>query len=273
MLFRSRPRDREVLANTTVDLSFADEQATLKSTFLIEVLNLPLFEIPLQLPADWQLSAVRAGDAELRWTPGTQPRAIVVQPPQPIQPGSLQTITVELNRTLADPEVEQRVSLPSVSAPGIVLIGGTWHLRASDDLVISPLQLSGLTAISGTGNDQVFRSEGSAVTGELAIQRKAPQLAARSTLRTWADARQQTLDGELSVDVLTGTIRGLELQVSESLGESLRFEVASVGLVPGLATQRLTGPVRIVEQSAGAVADGLRSYQLRLDRQIGRAHV
>ena len=263
-----RPRDREVLAEVNAELSFADELAVLKHSHLIEVLNLPLFEIPLQLPADWQLTAVRSGETELRWTPGNTPGAIVVHPLQPIQPGALWELRVELSRTLADPEVEQRLQIPSVLAPAVSVIGGSWRLKADEDLVISPLQLSGLTAISGTGNDQVFRSEGSGVAGELAIQRKTAQLASRSVLRTWADARQQTVDAELSVDVLAGTIRSLDLRVAESLGESLRFEVKSVGVVPGMATQRLTGPVRIVEQSAGAVADGLRSFQLRLDRRF-----
>ncbi len=263
-----RPRDREVLAEVSAELSFADEQAVLRHSHLIEVLNLPLFEVPLQLPADWQLTAVRSGETELRWTPGNTPGAIVVHPPQPIQPGALWELQAELTRTLADPDVEQRLQLPNVVAPGVSVIGGNWRLKADEDLVISPLQLSGLTAISGTGNDQVFRSESAGVAGELAIQRRSAQMASRSVLRTWADARQQTVDAELSVDVLAGTIRSLNLLVAESLGEALRFEVTSVGVVPGMAIQRLTGPVRIVEQSAGAVADGLRSFQLRLDRRF-----
>lgn len=263
-----RPRDREVLANVNAELSFADEQAVLRHVHLIEVLNLPLFEIPVQLPADWQLTAVRSGETELRWTPGTAAGTIVVHPAEPIAPGSLWELRLELTRTLADPDVEQRLQLPGVVAQGVSVIGGSWRLKADDDLVISPLQLSGLTPISGTGNDQMFRSEGAGAAGELAIQRRAAQLASRSVLRTWADARQQTTEAQFSVDVLTGTIRSLDLQVAESLGETLRFEVTGVSAVPGMATQRLTGPVRIVEQSAGAVTNGLRSFQLRLDRRF-----
>lgn len=263
-----RPRDRELFAEVSADIDIAETSVRCRTQFVIESLNAPLFEISVKLPADWQLISVRSGDQDVPWNVGADATIAVVRPSAPILPGVLYALSLELMRTIADPDTEQKLELPVVTATGMTVVGGTWRLHASEDLVVTPLSLTGLTPIVGDGMDQMFRNEGTGITGELSIVRKPWQLAGRSVLRTWADSRQQTVDAELTVDVLTGTVRTLVIELAESLGTDVHFEVRSVGDVAGLERPKISEPVQIVEQNPGPVVNGLRPVTLKLDRRV-----
>ncbi|MEY3174249.1 MAG: hypothetical protein RLZZ436_2163, partial [Planctomycetota bacterium] len=263
-----RPRSRELFADNSAILEIRDTQAALNTTLTIEVLNAPLFEIPLTLPADWQLTALSAAGKPVSWTAGSTPEEIVVRPVSPIQPGELFPLQLQLQRSLTDPETEQRLMLPAVQTPGLTSVGGIWTIQSSDDLAVVPLSTTGLTPISGSGSQQVFRNDGTPVSGELSITRKPARIASRSVLRVWADVRQQTVAAEVTVDVLSGTLRTLVLRLPETLGPDVRFSVAQVGFVPGIDMPRAVEPVEIAEQSAGAVENGLRAFNLRLSRRF-----
>lgn len=263
-----RPRDRELFAEVSADIEIAETSVRCRTQFVIESLNAPLFEVPVKLPADWQLISVKSGDQDVPWNIGADASTFVVHPPVPIPAGALYTLSLELMRTISDPDTEQKLQLPVATATGMTVVGGTWRLHAGEDLVVTPLSLTGLTPIVGNGVDQMFRNEGTGITGELSIVRKPWHLAGRSVLRTWADSRQQTVDAELTVDVLTGTVRTLVIELAESLGTDVHFEVRSVGDVAGLGGQKSSGPVQIVEQSPGPAVDGLRPVTLKMDRRV-----
>ena len=263
-----RPRSRELYAETSATLNIRDVEATLSNSLTIEVLNAPLFEIPLVLPPDWQLTAVQSGGHNLRWTPGSTPSDIVVRPDNPVQPGSLFPLILTLQRALPDPETEQRLSLSAPQVPGVTSVGGVWTILAADDLSVVPLTLNGLTPIAGSSGQQVFRNDGTTISGELAISRKPARIASRSVLRTWADNRQQTLAAEVTVDVLSGTIRTLVVRIPESLGADVRFSVQQVGRVPGIDLPGVIQPVEVAEQSVGEPADGMRPFTIRLSNRF-----
>ncbi len=266
-----RPRDRELFAEVSADIEIGEESVRSRTQFVIEALNAPLFELVFTLPEDWQLLAVRAGEQSLPWKSGSQASTVIVRPATPIQPGELASLSVELQRTIADPETEQVIKLPVISGAGLTVVGGTWRLRAADDLIVTPLSIAGLTPIAGNGVEQMFRNEGTGVRGELSIVRKPARLTGRSVLRTWADSRQQTVDAELTIDLLSGTVRTVVMELSESLGTDVHFSVQSVGTVAGLQEQRGVQPVQIVEQTLGPVVNGLRPVTLKLDRRFAGA--
>jgi hypothetical protein len=263
-----RTRARELFADSSAVLEIRDVEALLNTTFTFEVLNAPLFEIPLVLPPDWQLTAVRSHGQDVPWTAGSTPADIVVRPAAPVQPGSLLPLSLTLQRALADPETEQRLVLAAVQTPGVTSVGGVWTIQAADDLAVVPLSLAGLTPIAGSGVQQVFRNDGTPVSGELAITRRPARIASRSVLRTWADNRQQTVAAEVTVDVLSGTIRSLEIRIPESLGTDVRFAVQQLGRVPGMDQTQPVEPVEIAEQIVGETTDGLRSFTIRLSRRF-----
>jgi len=263
-----RPRSRELFADNSNTLEIRDTETILNTALTIEVLNAPLFEFPLTLPPDWQLTAVSSAGNPVPWTAGSTPTDIVVRPLSSIQPGELFKLQLLLQKSLPDPETEQRLLLPAVQTPGLTSVGGIWTIQTTDDLVAVPLTTTGLTPLSGSGSQQLFRNDGTPVSGELSISRKPARIASRSVLRTWADMRQQTVSAEVTVDVLSGTLRSLELRLPESLGADVRFNVAQVGVVPGLDMPRTVEPVEIAEQSAGPVENGLRPFTLRLSRRF-----
>jgi hypothetical protein len=263
-----RPRSRELFADNSATLDIRDTHATLDTTLTIEVLNAPLFDFPLTLPADWQLTAVTSSGNSVPWTAGSTPTDIIVRPANPIQPGELFPLQLLLQRSLPDPETEQRLLLAPVQTPGLTSVGGIWTIRTSEDLAVVPLSINGLTPVSGSGSQQVFRNDGTPISGELSVTRKPARIASRSVLRTWADVRQQTVAAEVTIDVLSGTLRSLVLRLPESLGPDVRFNVAQVGLVPGFDLPRAVEPVEIAEQSAGAVENGFRPFNLRLSRRF-----
>ncbi len=273
----ARPRDRELFAESNATLRIDDTSATFETTLTIETLNAPLFELLINLPPDWQLSSVlSAADANnpasalspLTWTNGNEPHQILVKPSQPIAPGQLMNLALTLNRTIGDPDQEQKLPLPIATAAEVTTVGGFYKVQFADDLIVSPVTLSGLTPVTGSGTEQVFQNLGTTVSGEFLITRKPARLAARSVLTAWADSRQQSTNAEVIADVLNGTIRTLTIRLSESLGPDVRFVVTNVGPVPGIQQTRAIQPVTIIEQSAGTPAEGLRPFTLKLDHRF-----
>jgi hypothetical protein len=273
----ARPRDRELFAESNATLRIDDTSVAFETTLTIETLNAPLFELLINLPPDWQLSSVlSAVDANnpaservpLAWTNGGQPNQILVKPSQPIAPGQLMNLTLALNRTIGDPDQEQKLPLPIATAAEVTTVGGFYKVQFADDLVVAPTTLTGLTPVAGSGTEQVFQNLGTTVSGEFSITRKPARLAARSVLTTWADSRQQSTKAEIITDVLNGTIRTLTIRLSESLGPDVRFEVINVGPVPGIQQTRAIRPVTIIEQSAGTPVEGLRPFILKLDHRF-----
>ncbi len=271
----AKPRDRELFVETSVLLAIDDTTATFNALLVVETLNAPLFELLVTVPADWQLTSVETSEISnlksqiaIPWTATSEPNQILVRPAQPITPGQLMTLVLRMTRTIADPDTEQKLTLPVVTAADTTTVGGSYIVRFADDLTVAPLSLTGLTPIAGSGTEQVFQNLGTTVSGELSIVRKPSRLAGRSVLKTWADSRQQSLDAEIITDVLSGTIRTLTIRLSESLGPDVRFTVRSVGPVPGIQQTRAIRPVTIIEQSAGTPADGLRPFTLKLDHRF-----
>jgi len=271
----AKPRDRELFVESSAVLAIDDTTATFDATLTVETLNAPLFELLVHVPADWQLTSVEASEISnptshipVTWTNTNEPNQILIRPAQPISPGQLMTLVLKLSRTIADPDNEQKLTLPVVTIAETTTVGGSYIVRFADDLTVAPLSLTGLTPIAGSGTEQVFQNPGTTVAGTLSILRKPARLASRSVLKTWADSRQQSLDAEIIADVLNGTIRTLTIRLSESLGADVRFEVRSVGPVPGIQQTRAIRPVTIIEQSSGEVVEGLRPFTLKLDHRF-----
>ena len=271
----AKPRDRELFVESSAVLAIDDTSATFDATLTVETLNAPLFELLVNVPADWQLASVVASEISkstsqipVTWTNTNEPNQILIRPAQPISPGQLMTLVLKLSRTIADPDNEQKLVLPVVTIAETTTVGGSYIVRFADDLTVAPLSLTGLTPIAGSGTEQVFQNPGTTVSGELSIVRKPARLASRSVLKTWADSRQQSLDAEIITDVLNGTIRTVTIRLSESLGADVRFEVRNVGPVPGIQQTRAIRPVTIIEQSSGEVVEGLRPFTLKLDHRF-----
>ncbi len=263
-----QPREREIYAEVTTLLQVSEAEGVLRVGLTLEVLNEPLFELPLQLPQGWQLQSITGDAGAVQWKTGDVPEQIVLKLPEPLESGSVAALTLLLKSPLEDPAEERQLEIPAISMSGVVLAGGTYQIAAMEDLQVTPLELNGLTPVSGTAAVQQFRQDAAEVSGRLSVARSPLQTTTRSVIRISADPQELVVDAELTVDVLSGSTRILDLRLSEDFGEDVRFDVIRFGAVAGDQSGRMIRPVVISEQIAGELADGFREFQLRLDRRF-----
>ena len=82
------------------------------------------------------------------------------------------------------------------------------------------------------------------------------------------DRRQKTIEAIVTVDIVNGTTRHLQLQLPEELGDDIRFHIVSVNKVPGFPQQQIPTQLQIAEQSATTTTDGVRTFDLTFDKRF-----
>ena len=264
-----KPRERELFAEVNSSLSINDTQATFSCAATIETLNAPLFELPFELPDGWQISSVTdANNAAVSWRAGQSENQIVVEPPSPTPAGKLLSLIISLNKTIGDPTEIQTLKMPVVTAENTLLVGGTYDISAAADLTVSPFEVSGLAPIGDDNGRVLFETQGTSYSGKITILRKQVRLASRAVIRSWMDTRQRTIDAVVTVDVLNGTTRTLQLQLPENAGNEVRFSVVSIARVPGFDDQIVPQTIAISEQTSEVVEAGIRNFNLTFDRRF-----
>ncbi|MCR9198167.1 MAG: hypothetical protein NXI04_05960 [Planctomycetaceae bacterium] len=264
-----RPRDRELFAEVNSWLRFDDSQVTLEARTTIESLNAPLFELPVTVPSGWQVAELTGlNNPAPSYRKTSDESVIVLQPQTPVAAGGLLGFRLVLTRTIDSPTQEQVIDIPIVSASNALLVGGTYSIAGATDLTVSPLQINGLAPIADENGQTLFETQGTSYSGRVSVVRKPSRLASRAVIRTWLDERQKSVELLLTVDVLNGTTRTLDLAVPESLGSDLRFSLQSITQVPGHSDQMIPGSLKLTEQSADEPVDGQRVYRLTFDRRF-----
>lgn len=267
-----KPRDRELFAEMNSELKITDSLCNFECNTTIESLNAPLFELHLSLPAGWAIHKITDHSGTvLQWRSGEVDNVIVVEPASQVLANGLFNFITTLTRTIEDPTTPQEFALPSLVATDTLLVGGTYQISSASDLTIAPLEISGLSAIGDNAGTLLYETQGKDFSGTLSVVRKPVRLSSRSVLKSWMDARQISVDATVTVDILNGTTRTLQLLASESLGSELRFDVASISEVPGIPGQNVPDRVAIVEQTIGQLSNGQRSIQLTFDKRFSGA--
>ncbi|MEZ6121732.1 MAG: hypothetical protein R3C49_00995 [Planctomycetaceae bacterium] len=264
-----RPRDRELFAEQNSQLVLKDSTAEFSCSMTIETLNAPLFELTVKLPGHWQLIGISGEDGNaMKWRSTDEADTIVIEPAQPVAAGSLLGFTAKLQTTYPDPATLQTLALPVLTAPDTLLVGGTYQISAAGDLTVSPLEMSGLSPIGDDGGTLLFETQGVEFSGQISIVRKAVRLASRAVLTSWMDTRQKTVRCVLTVDVLNGTTRTLSIRLPEDLGPDVRFQLVSIGEVPGVSQADIPDSLELIEQSPGEVTDSERPFLLTFDKRF-----
>jgi len=267
-----KPRDRELFAELNSRLSINDTTAAFVCEATIETLNAPLFELPVQLPPDWQIQQITDGNgAILKWRASDNADQIIVEPASPVSANGLFNFTTVFSRTIGDPTIQQTLPLPVLSALNTLLVGGTYQISSANDLTFAPIEFAGLSPLDDVDGTLLFETQGTQYSGQIAVVRKPVRLSSRSVIKSWMDARQISVDVMLTVDILNGTTRMLQLTMPESLGRELRFSVVSIGEVPGIPGQNIPDNVSIIEQTSGEAADKQRTFQLTFDKRFAGA--
>lgn len=264
-----KPRERELFAEVNSSLALNDTQATFSCTATIETLNAPLFELPLTLPKGWQISSVTdLNNVAVKWRTGQSEDTIVVEPNSTTPAGQLLSLIIKLNKTIDDPTEIQTLQLPVISADNTLLVGGTYDISSAPDLTVSPVEIEGLAPVGADNGKVLYETQGTSYSGKLTVLRKPVRLSSRAVIRSWMDTRQRTIDAVVTVDVLNGTTRSLQLQLPEDIGDEVRFSVTSITRVPGFDDQIVPANIAISEQTSEVVEPGIRSFNLTFDRRF-----
>ena len=268
-----RPRDRELFSQISSQLRVIDTKAVLTTDVSLETLNAPLFAIQLEVPGEWQLLSVTdAGGQAVHWRGSDESSAIVVEPDQPVLAGELLNLKLSLERKIDDPAMRQQIALPVIRVPQASTVAGRYTISSAPDLRVALTEIHGLVSAGEDSGNIVFESQGTPVSGKLTVIRRPVRLSSRSEIRCWMDARQSTSTVAVTVDVISGTTRTLQIRMPEHTGADLRFEVVGTGQVPGYEAASMnrviSRRIELTEVKADESINGQRLWHLTFNRRF-----
>ena len=264
-----RSKDRELFSKIDSVLHSDDTNVTFQASLIVETLNEPLFDVSVETPEGWQINSLTDDSAtKLPWTRTADGKSILIDLPQPVEAGGLLTMRLLASRTIDDPATSQTLPLPIVRIKDATQAAATYALSCANDLKLSFPELTGLVPIADSQGRLVFEAQTSTYSGTVQIDRKAARLATRSEIRTWMEPESVSTTIDLTVDVVNGSIRTLNIDLPEDLTADVRFQLRAIGQVPGQIQKDVPPQIQIIEQTGLPVQDGVRPFQLTFDRRF-----
>ncbi len=270
LLFITRTKDRELQASIATRLDVQQHELELMSSIAVQSRFGPLFDMTLTLPAEWVLTNASLNGAPVPWKivpfeAGTQRVQIAL--PQPAAAGTLTTLTITARQAPTEnwpPEADKtyQVMLPEIRLEGVGVLEGTYQIAGDADLEMTLEDITGLDPVgvptvqlqSARPPRLAYEYQDTRFSGKLSVTRLPARLAA--TTVAFHRLERETLVSHLEARIVAqgGGVRTLQVALSESAGENLRFELVS-------------GQARIVEQTPQPPANGERLWTLQLDRR------
>lgn len=279
-------KQQEIQAAMTNILDITQVGLNLYSTVSIETRLAPLFDFRLRLPADWEVASLTVDNSKVQWQTialedGIQELRIPMNPP--LTPGQTRNISL-LSRSHPEnwpvKDETNRIQIPEVLLPQVDILEALYGISAEEDFEIVTQEMQGLDPAGqkeiaslnqklnpiGKSTRLAYTYQDTLFSGQLDISRKAATLSAETLTFFRVDEENLFTRLEVILDIAGGGYRELNVLVSESAGESLRFN-----LLPEVASQQQSQramSVRLVEQIPGELTDGFRNWTLRFDRYL-----
>lgn len=260
--FLTQPRQRDVQTAVAAVLDVNTAGLELSAAITVKTRFAPLFDVDLQLPAEWTLLAASRDGQTLSWQTVSQEAGkhlwrISLSPQLPVE--GTTTLQLSIRREVEDWPIESdplTVDLPELLLPQSNLHEGTLVVRGDEEFNLAALEIVGLDAVPLKADYERlrFQSQDTRYSGKLRISRKPSRVAAESLSFTRLDPQTLHTFLQALVEVQGGGVRSLNIELPESTGPSLRF------FSPG-------GP-RIVEQTPSASHNGSRIWTLQFDRRV-----
>ena len=257
----TQPKQREVQAAVAAVLDVNATGLDLQSAVTVETHFASLFELDLEVAADWTILSATRDDKPLKWQvlpqdAGVNQLRILLDPP--IAAESSGTVKLSLRRDVPGWPVEAEpvtVDLPELFLPQSSLTEGALVVRGDDDLDLAALDLSGLDAIPLKADYERlrFQSQDTRYGGQLKVTRKPSRLSAQTMVFGRVDPQTTHTFIQAVVEVEGGGVRTLKIALPEAAGTALRFQ--AVGS-------------QIVEQKPAAPQNGERLWTLQFDRRV-----
>ena len=294
LALETRTRERELHASVSTILDLGENSLTFHGVTQFETHFEPLFEVGFRLAAEWQLESVSVnGTPSTDWKTSSRDAGwndYRVPLPTALKPGEEATFTFSARQQLEDWPVEEEpvdLTLPTVQIEEAAIVEGSFVLKAGEDLDLEIGDLTGLdparTGVPGERLGFVFQS--AEHSGQVTVTRRPSRVTASTLAFTRLDREVLNSHLQVTLDIAGGGLRELNIGLSESAGEELRFRLLGRPLkkgsdpLEGAQTQGTPGsPERvrplfqrtagIVEQRAGDPEKGVRIWTLLLDRRL-----
>ena len=264
--FETQSKKRELQVNVTSIVDIDDSGVDLQTVIGMQPLYAALFDLNIEVPAEWQVNNVTVGSIPVTWriTPdeaGVNNLKVALS--TPLAPGAEAQLTLDAHLDLENwPEQSDSAAfaLPDLRIADSTVTEGTLMVKAPQQLDLQPVEIEGLepTFLGLEGERAGFRYQGTEFSGSLEINRKPTRTTATtlSVARLDSDALRIHIESQLEVE--GGGTLTLDVQLPESVGEDTRFHLIAA---PG-------HPAELVEQPLLETVNGLTTWRLKFDRRV-----
>jgi hypothetical protein len=258
----TQPKEREVQAAIAAVLDVNATGLDLQAALTVETHFSPLFELDIQVPAEWQVISAHRDNQPLKWQTvgldeaGINQLRILLEPP--VASGASAQIRLALRRDVEGWPVEAdaiTVDMPELYLPQSNLSEGAFVIRGDDDLDLEAFELTGLDPqpLQAAFERLRFQSQDTRFSGKLKITRKPSRIAVQTVTFGRIDPQTYHTFIQSVIEVQGGGVRSIRVTLPEAVGTAIRFECSSP---------------RIVEQTPTSPLNGERTWTLQLDQRL-----
>ena len=268
LTFTTQTKQREVTASLSTIIDVNQNGIDLDTVATLESRYAPLFQVDLAIPAEWGVVSATVAGKAADWMlvpreAGT--RQVRLQLPQPLLPGQSLQMAIQVHRDLEDwpgRETTAEFELPEVRVLQSQVVDGTYLIKADEDFEVVPQDVKGLIPafLNLAGERAGFRYQESRFSATLRVSHRPSRISATTLILSRLDPQALRTHWESTVDINGGGVESLALKLPADLGDQLRFVLAS-------SIQSAASAPGILEQESGAVADGMRDWQIKFDRR------
>ncbi len=273
----TQPKAREVHAAVAAVLDVASTGITLQTALTLTPRFAPLFDVDLDLPAEWTVVAAYAVDNQpLKWelipqAAGTSRYRFALR--QPLPPGVEGVVKLELRREVEGWPVEAEpitFPLPELVLPQSTLTETALIVRGDADLELAAEEFLGLDpdTLKAEWERLRFQSQDTRYSGRLKVTRKPARLAAQTISFYRLDPQTLHVASFALVTVDGGGARQVIVSLPETVGANVVFQMP--GLVEQQPLPALDGRLRWRLQLAERLRGGaILTTVLELPRKAG----
>lgn len=265
--FITQTKQRELQVNVTTTLEVEDSGVEMESVVSLQPLYAPLFHVDLEVPAEWRFESVTESGNPVPWRLSSQEAGtnlVRIDLPNTVDPGATVALTIGLHRDLEnwpDQETEAAFEIPNLTLTDSNVTEGILMVKAPEEIEVVPVDLEGLepTFLGLEGERAGFRFQDAEFQGTLQVKRLDSLLTATTLSSARIDPDSLRVRVEADVKIEGGGLMSIELQLPESVGDDVRFQLYS---------DSSGGLVRIAEQQVSAATEGVKTWRIKFDQRL-----
>jgi len=250
--FRQPPPRLQVTSNVLLVLD--DQGHHVRGGFALLPQIEKLFAVRFAAPAGWNVTQVTAADGQAlaveRYRRPQGGAVIHVRLPQGVPPGEVTSITFQAESVPTDwlgPWPQRSVALPVFAVENATRDTGAVAVRADDDLLVRPGELTGLDpldenekekyGLAGVESNLAYRYETPPYALQMTVTRAQPMIAARSFSFLRIAPEGLTAHYEILYDIRQARVRQLSLRLPKDTPSSLAIRGAEGAVVKEFSSE------------------------------------